>query len=73
MPVEIKTTNTKELLQKKQDRLSALRASTQLPSADIEEFEDLAHSGMLSLTERAWYDELRRVLILLGEDRIGCS
>lgn len=34
MPVEIKTTNTKELLQKKQDRLSALRASTQLPSAD---------------------------------------
>ena len=72
MPVEIKTTNTKELLQKKQDRLSALRTSTQLPSADIEEFEDLAHSGMLSLTERAWYDELRRVLILLGEDRIGC-
>lgn len=73
MPVKIKTTNTKELLQKKQDRLSALRTSTQLPSADIEEFEDLAHSGMLSLTERAWYDELRRVLILLGEDRIGCS
>ena len=73
MPVEIKTTNTKELLQKKQDRLSALRTSTQLPSADIEEFEDLAHSGMLSLTERAWYDELRRVMILLGEDRIGCS
>ena len=73
MPVKIKTTNTKELLQKKQDRLSALRTSTQLPSADIEEFEDLAHSGMLSLTERAWYDELRRVMILLGEDRIGCS
>lgn len=73
MPVQIKTTNTKELLQKKQDRLSALRTSTQLPSAEIEEFEDLAHSGMLSLTERAWYDELRRVLILLGEDRIGCS
>ena len=46
MPVEIKTTNTKELLQKKQDRLSALRTSTQLPSADIEEFEDLAHSGL---------------------------
>lgn len=72
MPVQIKTTNTKELLQKKQDRLSALRTSTQLLSADIEEFEDLAHSGMLSLTERAWYDELRRVLILLGQDRIGC-
>ena len=70
MPVEIKTTNTKELLQKKQDRLSALRASTQLPSAEIEELEDLAHSGMLDVRERALYDELRRVLILLGENRV---
>lgn len=70
MPVEIKTTNTKELLQKKQDRLSALRASTQLPSADIEEFEALAHSGMLNVRERALYDELRRVLMLLGENRV---
>ncbi len=70
MPVEIKTTNTKELLQKKQDRLSALRTSTQLPSAEIEELEDLAHSGMLDVRERALYDDLRRVLILLGENRV---
>lgn len=70
MPVEIKTTNTKELLQKKQDRLSALRTSTQLPCAEIEELEDLAHSGMLDVRERALYDDLRRVLILLGENRV---
>lgn len=65
--VEIKTTNNVELLQKKQDRLAALRRSTSLPSAEVEDLARLADAGMLDREERALYDELSIVLMLLGE------
>lgn len=68
MTVEIKKTNNAELLQKKQDRLSALRKSTSLPSAEIEDLEQLANAGMLDRFERELYDDLRIALKLLGED-----
>lgn len=68
MTVEIKTTNNEELLRKKQDRLSALRRSTRLPSAEVEDLARLAHAGMLDKAERALYDELSIVLLLLGDD-----
>lgn len=67
MAVEIKTTNNKELLEKKRDYLAALRKSTRQPSATIEELRVLAHSGMLDKSERAVYDDLSVVLMLLGE------
>lgn len=68
--VEIKTTNNVELLQKRQDRLAALRRSTSLPSAEVEDLARLAHAGMLDREERALYDELSIVLMLLGEERL---
>lgn len=67
MAVEIKTTNDVELLQKKQDCLAALRQSTSLPFADLEDLARLADAGMLDREERALYDELSIVLMLLGE------
>lgn len=70
MTVEIKTTNNVELLQKRQDRLAALRRSTSLPSAEVEDLARLAHAGMLDREERALYDELSIVLMLLGEERL---
>ena len=70
MTVEIKTTNNVELLQKKQDRLAALRRSTSLPSADVEDLARLADAGMLNWEERALYDELSIVLMLLGEEHL---
>ena len=63
MTVEIKKTNNAELLQKKQDRLSALRKSTSLPSAEIEDLEQLANAGMLDRFERELYDDLRICLL----------
>ena len=68
--VEIKTTNNVELLQKKQDRLAALRRSTSLPSAEVEDLARLADAGMLNREERALYDELSIVLMLLGEQHL---
>ena len=70
MALEIKTTNNVELLQKKQDRLADLRRSTRLPDAEVEDLARLAHSGMLDRAERALYDELSMVLLLLGEGRL---
>ena len=43
MAIEIKTTNNKELWEKKRDYLAALRRSTRQPSASIEELRTLAH------------------------------
>lgn len=68
--VEIKTTNDVELLQKKQDRLAALRQSTSLPFADLEDLARLADAGMLNWEELALYDELSIVLMLLGEEHL---
>ena len=68
--VEIKTTNNVELLQKKQDRLASLRQSTSLPFADLEDLARLADAGMLDREERALYDELSIVLMLLGEKHL---
>lgn len=70
MAVEIKTTNNEELLQKKRDYLATLRASTRQPSASLEDLQALAHSGMLDRSERALYDDLCVVLMLLGEGRL---
>lgn len=70
MALEIKTTNNAELLQKKRDCLAALRQSTSLPSADFEDLARLAHAGMLDREERALYDELSIVLMLLGEEHL---
>ena len=70
MAVEIKTTNNVELLQKKQDRLASLRQSTSLPFADLEDLARLADAGMLDREERALYDELSIVLMLLGEKHL---
>lgn len=70
MAVEIKTTNNKELWEKKRDYLAALRRSTRQPSASIEELRTLAHSGMLDKSERALYDDLSVVLMLLGEGQL---
>lgn len=70
MAIEIKTTNNKELWQKKRDYLAALRKSTRQPSASIEELCVLAHSGMLDKSERAVYDDLSVVLMLLGEGQL---
>lgn len=71
MAVEIKTTNNKELWEKKRDYLAALRKSTRQPSASIEELRVLAHSGMLDKSERAVYDDLSVVLMLLGERHLN--
>lgn len=68
--LEIKTTNNVELLQKKQDRLASLRQSTSLPLANVEDLARLAHAGMLDREERALYDELSIVLMLLGEEHL---
>lgn len=68
--IEIKTTNNVELLQKKQDRLAALRQSTSLPFADLEDLARLADAGMLNWEELALYDELSIVLMLLGEEHL---
>ena len=68
--LEIKTTNNVELLQKKQDRLAALRQSTSLPFADLEDLARLADAGMLNWEELALYDELSIVLMLLGEEHL---
>lgn len=70
MALEIKTTNNVELLQKKQDRLAALRQSTSLPFADLEDLARLADAGMLNWEELALYDELSIVLMLLGEEHL---
>lgn len=70
MAVEIKTTNNKELSEKKRDYFAALRRSTGQPSASIEELRMLAHSGMLDKSERALYDDLSVVLMLLGEGQL---
>lgn len=70
MAIEIKTTNNQELREKKRDYLAALRKSTRQPSASIEELRALAHSGMLDTTERAVYDDLSVVLMLLGEGQL---
>ena len=70
MALEIKTTNNVELLQKKRDRLAALRQLTSLPSADVEDLARLADAGMLNWEERALYDELSIVLMLLGEEHL---
>lgn len=64
------TTNNKELRDKKRDYLAALRRSTRQPSASIEELCTLAHSGMLNKSERALYDDLSVVLMLLGEGQL---
>ena len=68
--LEIKTTNNVELLQKKQDRLASLRQSTSLPLADVEDLARLADAGMLNWEERALYDELSIVLMLLCEEHL---
>ena len=70
MALEIKTTNNVELLQKKQDRLASLRQSTSLPLANVEDLARLADAGMLNWEERALYDELSIVLMLLGEEHL---
>lgn len=66
MTVEIKTTNNKELWEKKQDYLAAPRRSTCQPSASIVELRTLAHSGMLDKSERALYDDLSRCIDAAG-------
>ena len=73
MAVEIKTTNNKELWEKKRDYLAALRKSTRQLSASIEELRVLAHSGMLDKSERAVYDDLSVVLMLLGEGHLDSA
>ena len=70
MAIEIKTTNNQELREKKRDYLAALRKSTRQPSASIEELRAFAHSGMLDKSERAVYDDLSVVLMLLGEGEL---
>ena len=70
MAIEIKTTNNQELREKKRDYLAALRKSTRQLSASIEDLRVLAHSGMLDTTERAVYDDLSVVLMLLGERQL---
>ena len=68
--VEIKTTNNKELLEKKREYLAALRRSTRQPFASLEELRVLADSGMLDKSERALYDDLNVVLMLLGQGHL---
>lgn len=70
MAVEITITNNEQLLLKKRDYLAALRASTREPSASMEDLRALAHSGRLDQSERALYDDLCVVLMLLGEERL---
>lgn len=70
MAVETKTTYNEELLQKKRDYLATLRTSTRQPSATPEDLRALAHSGMLDHSERALYDELCVVLMLLVKGRL---
>lgn len=73
MTVEIRVTNNRELEQQKRELVAALRNSTQMSDAGIEDFRRLAHSGMLDQTERGIYDELSITMMLLGEELAECA
>ncbi|QGU03028.1 hypothetical protein CKALI_10895 [Corynebacterium kalinowskii] len=70
MPLTIRRTNNAQLRERKSDILSrfiseysAIEGSA-LTERDL---RDLASMGRLSTEERALYDELRRIDLLLGE------
>lgn len=68
MTLTIRRTNNTELRQRKAKALSELRGALGRKDASVEDLEEWAHSGFLSSAERATYDDLRRILILLGEE-----
>lgn len=68
MTLTIRRTNNTELRQRKAKALSELRGALGREDASVEDLEEWAHSGLFSSAERATYDDLRRILILLGEE-----
>ena len=66
MPLKINVTNNQELSERKLVLFGQLRAGrgTELTFRDL---HDLAGMGMLSSDELKTYDELRRVIFLLGD------
>lgn len=67
MPVDIQTTNDRELLTRKSEILSALRNSTERPAAVLQDFATLACVELFDKPERSPYDERSIVQMLLGE------
>jgi len=68
MQLELKRTNDAELSARKRSLLSELEALLGEKDAAPENLRVLADSGALTQQERAIYDELCRVKILLQED-----
>ncbi|MCT2338043.1 MULTISPECIES: hypothetical protein [Corynebacterium] len=68
MQLELQRTNDAELTARKRSLLSKLEALLGENDVAPENLQFLADSGSLTLQERAIYDELRRVKILLQED-----
>lgn len=68
MQLKLQRTNDAELTARKLSLLSELEASLGEKDAAPEKLRVLADSGSLTQQERAIYDELRRVKILLQED-----
>ncbi|AEK38304.1 hypothetical protein ACTXK0_07945 [Corynebacterium variabile] len=66
MPLKVNTTNSQELLTRKIDLIDQLNIGdgAELSYRDL---HDLAGMGMLSSDDLRRYDELRRVLFLLGD------
>lgn len=68
MQLELQRTNDAELTARKRRLLSKLEALLGENEVASEKLRFLADSGSLTQQERALYDELRRVKILLQED-----
>lgn len=68
MQLELQRTNDAELTARKRRLLSKLEALLGENEVASEKLRFLADSGSLTQQERAIYDELRRVKILLQED-----
>lgn len=70
MALTIRRTNNKELQERKQQIVRELCPdgfAEEYLAENIRRLRDLAAAGAMSLSERALYDELRRVEMLLDE------
>lgn len=69
MALTIRQTNNAESRQRKDKGLAELRDAPGRKGLSVEDLEEWAHSGRLTAAERATYDGLRRILVLLGGKR----
>lgn len=67
MKLETRKTSNGELHTRKDNAVAQLREATGMQSGTITDFESWANMGLMSPDERAIYDELKRILFLLGD------